>query len=113
MPIGLMVRDADRGGQRTFEAFANGDGPPLGRELELAELLSFLKAEGIRNVVWITADVHYAAAHHYDPERAAFTDFHPVLGVRRRAAQCRHVRAGAARSDLRARGAVSERGRPA
>ncbi len=27
--------------------------------------------------MWITADVHYAAAHHYDPSRAAFTDFDP------------------------------------
>ena len=24
----------------------------------------------MRNVVWITADVHYCAAHHYDPARA-------------------------------------------
>ena len=30
-----------------------------------------------RNVVWITADVHYTAAHHYSPERAAYTDFEP------------------------------------
>ena len=28
-------------------------------------------------MVWITADVHYAAAHHYDPARAAFTEFDP------------------------------------
>ena len=31
----------------------------------------------IRNVVWITGDVHYCAAHHYDPTRATFTDFDP------------------------------------
>ena len=31
----------------------------------------------VRNVVWITADVHYTAAHHYDPARAAFTEFDP------------------------------------
>jgi alkaline phosphatase D len=32
----------------------------------------------VRNVVWITGDVHYAAAHHYDPERAPrFKDFDP------------------------------------
>ena len=31
----------------------------------------------IRNVVWITGDVHYCAAHHYDPARARFTDFDP------------------------------------
>jgi alkaline phosphatase D len=27
--------------------------------------------------VWITADVHYCAAHHYDPARAQFTEFTP------------------------------------
>jgi len=50
---------------------------PLGRELEIAELLRFLRAERVRNVVWITGDVHYAAAHHYHPERARFPDFDP------------------------------------
>jgi alkaline phosphatase D len=73
MPIGLVVRD----GPGDFEALANGDGPPLGRELETADLLRFLKGERIRNVVWLTADVHYAAAHHYDPARARFADFSP------------------------------------
>ena len=74
MPIGLVVRD----GPGAFEAVANADGgPPLGRELEIADLLRYLKNESIRNVVWLTADVHYAAAHHYAPERAKFTDFAP------------------------------------
>ena len=36
-----------------------------------------MKRRGVTNVVWLTADVHYAAAHHYDPARAAFTDFEP------------------------------------
>jgi alkaline phosphatase D len=31
----------------------------------------------VRNVVWITGDVHYCAAHHYDPTRARFTQFDP------------------------------------
>ena len=56
---------------------AQGDGPPLGRELEIADLLRFIKHNGIRNVVWITADVHYCATHLYDPARAQFTDFNP------------------------------------
>ncbi|WP_435018219.1 alkaline phosphatase D family protein [Tundrisphaera sp. TA3] len=74
MPIGLILRD----GPGTCEAIANGDGgPPSGRELELADLLRFLKAQSVRNVAWLTADVHYAAAHHYAPERAKFTDFAP------------------------------------
>ena len=45
---------------------------PLGRELEIAELLSFAKRHGIKNMVWLTADVHYTAAHHYSPDRAAY-----------------------------------------
>lgn len=78
MPIGLVVGDRMRDGQPTFEAWANADGgPPAGRELELASLLAFIKRERVRNVVWVTADVHYAAAHRYAPERAAFTDFDP------------------------------------
>ncbi|MEA5617654.1 alkaline phosphatase D family protein [Cronbergia sp. UHCC 0137] len=73
MPIGLVVRD----GKTDFENFANGDGVALGRELELADLLKFIKLNNIRNVVWLTADVHYAAAHYYDPAKAQFTDFEP------------------------------------
>ncbi|WP_163647723.1 alkaline phosphatase D family protein [Modicisalibacter sp. 'Wilcox'] len=73
MPIGLNVPDGDN-----FDAVANGDdGQPLGRELELARLLKAIRDDGIRNVVWLTADVHYTAAHHYAPERAAFRQFAP------------------------------------
>ena len=74
LPLGLVVRD----GATDFEAVANGDpGAPLGRELELADLFRHLKSQLVRNVVWITADVHYCAAHHYDPVRARFTEFDP------------------------------------
>jgi alkaline phosphatase D len=74
LPLALIVRD----GPDLYEAVANGDaGVPLGRELEIADLLRHLKARRVRNVVWITADVHYCAAHHYDPARATFTDFDP------------------------------------
>jgi alkaline phosphatase D len=73
MPIGLVVPD----GRTAFEAIAQGDGEARGRELEIAELLSFLRREGIVNTVWLTADVHYTAAHHYDPSRARFQDFEP------------------------------------
>lgn len=74
MPLGLVV-----GRQPGFEeAVANGDaGAPRGRELEIAGLLETLKKRRVRNVVWITADVHYCAAHHYDPARAAFAAFDP------------------------------------
>ena len=73
LPIGLVVAD----GPNAFEAFANGDGPPLGREHEIAELLRFIRDRDIRNVMWVTGDVHYAAAHHYHPDRAQFKDFNP------------------------------------
>ena len=59
------------------DAVAQGDGPPLGREFEIADVLSFIKHAGVRNTVWITADMHYTAAHYYDPNRAAFQDFEP------------------------------------
>lgn len=72
MPIGLLVRDT-----LGFDNGANGDGPPLGRELEMAELLMRLKGAGVRNVVWLTADVHYCASHYYNPSRASFTEFDP------------------------------------
>jgi alkaline phosphatase D len=59
------------------DAVAQGDGAPVGRELEIAEILAFIKHAGIRNTVWITADMHYTAAHYYDPNRAVFQDFEP------------------------------------
>jgi len=78
MPLGLVVGDGKSAqGHDIFENSSNGNGPPLGRELEIAEILSFIKRHKIRNVVWVTADVHYAAAHYYDPSKAQFQDFDP------------------------------------
>jgi alkaline phosphatase D len=74
MPLGIVV--AHQEGRH--EAVANGDdGAARGREIEIAGLLSTLKTRGVRNVVWVTADVHYCAAHYFDPERAASKDFDP------------------------------------
>ncbi len=67
LPLGLISSDTA----------AQGDGPALGRELEIAELLTFMRQSGIRNTVWITADMHYTAAHYYDPNAAVFQDFEP------------------------------------
>jgi alkaline phosphatase D len=73
MPLGLLVPDGTE-----IEAVANGlAGAPGGREHEIAWVLSQFKRRKVRNTVWLTADVHYCAAHHYDPSRAAFTDFDP------------------------------------
>ena len=67
LPIGVVSADA----------VAQGDGPPHGREIEIAELLAFIKHAGVRNTVWITADMHYTAANYYDPNKAVFQDFEP------------------------------------
>jgi alkaline phosphatase D len=76
MPIGLVVYH-DFGRKWGSEAVAQGNGPALGRELEIADLLRFIKQNDVRNVAWITADVHYCATHLYEPGRAQFTDFEP------------------------------------
>jgi alkaline phosphatase D len=67
LPIGVISADA----------VALGNGPPRGREIEVADLLSFIKHAGVRNTVWMTADMHYTAANYYDPNRAVFQDFDP------------------------------------
>lgn len=77
MPLGLLIGDGQRDGVPAYEAWANGPGTPLGRELELADILSFIRQHDIRDVLWITADVHYAAAHRYDPAVAEFKSFLP------------------------------------
>jgi alkaline phosphatase D len=76
MPLSIIVYD-DATNKKGSEAFAQGDGPPRGRELEIADLLRFIKTAGVVNTVWLTADVHYAAAHYYDPNKAQFQDFEP------------------------------------
>jgi alkaline phosphatase D len=74
MPLGIVVPD----GAANFEAVAQGDpGAPLGRELQIAELLRHIKHARITGTVWLTADVHYTSAQHYDPSRAAFKCFAP------------------------------------
>jgi alkaline phosphatase D len=75
LPLGLVVPDPETGG---LEGVAQGDGSvPLGRELEFTDILQTAHRRGVQNIVLLTADVHYAAAHHYDPARAAIQDFTP------------------------------------
>ncbi|MGH8570461.1 MAG: alkaline phosphatase D family protein, partial [Gammaproteobacteria bacterium] len=73
------------GGSTDRDAWGQGDARVLGREVQLGELLKFIKDEGIKNVIFITADVHFAAAVFYDPARAQFGDFAPfwefVIGL--------------------------------
>ncbi|MEJ4099479.1 alkaline phosphatase D family protein [Corynebacterium mastitidis] len=73
LPLGIVVPDGKSGNQ---EGVANGGpGAPVGRESEIARVLHAIRE--VRNVVWLTADVHYTAAHHYHPDRAAFQEFSP------------------------------------
>jgi len=66
-PIGYVVNTT---------GIEHADGP-RGRGVEIAELLAFIKHAGVCNTLWITADLHYTAAHYYDPNRAVFQDFEP------------------------------------
>ncbi len=78
LPLGIVVPD----GPVDQESLSNRDpGAPLGKELEIASVLQAFKRNRVRNVLWITADVHYCAAHHYDPARAGFTDFDPFWEI--------------------------------
>ena len=74
LPLGIVVPD----GAAAQEGVAQGDpGVPKGRELEFAEVLRSAHRAGVSGIVFLTADVHYTAAHHYDPARAAVQDFTP------------------------------------
>ncbi len=83
---------------------------PRGARSEIADLLSFIKHAAYQNVVWLTADMHYTAAHHYDPEPRGVPGFRAVLGIRLRPAACRHLGPGAARQHLWAAGALFQKG---
>ena len=74
MPIGLVVAD---GATRLRGRRPGRPRPaprPRARDRKLA---AEAEAASVRNVVFVTGDVHYAAAHHYDPARARFTEFLP------------------------------------
>ncbi len=73
VPIGLVLPH----GEGAQDGFGNGDGPPLGRELEIASLLSACRAAGVKNLLFLAADVHYAALHAFHPDRAVYKDFFP------------------------------------
>ncbi len=74
LPLGLVVPD----GAAAQEGVAQGDpGAPKGRELEFAEVLQSAHRAGVTGIVFLTADVHYTQANHYDPARAAIQDFTP------------------------------------
>jgi len=72
-PLALMIGSRDRG----FDGFSSGSNGATGRELEIQSLLRHLYRDRVQGVVWLSADVHYAAAHHFHPERAQIGQFTP------------------------------------
>lgn len=58
------------GGDGDWDAWGQGDNRILGREVQLAALLAFIRREGIANVLFISSDVHFAAAIRAEPARA-------------------------------------------
>ena len=77
--------------------------------LEFAEVLRSAHRAGVSGIVLLTADVHYTAAHHYDPARAAVAGLHAVLGVRLRPGPRRGVRPERAGRHVRPAGGVRAR----
>lgn len=65
-PLALIIPDGDEPGAPQ-EGWSNSAGPPRGRERELARVLAELQRRQVDGVVWLTADVHYAAAHFFQP----------------------------------------------
>src|ERR1700751_2294368 len=76
MPLSLIVWD-DATNKKGSEAFAQGNGPARGCELEIAEILRFIKTAPIKNTGWLTADGHYAADPYFNPDKAQFQEFEP------------------------------------
>lgn len=72
-PLALIIGS----GGRNYDGISSGGREPNGRELELRDLLSFIHEHRIRNVIWISADVHYAAAHYFHPSQAVYQQFLP------------------------------------
>ncbi len=71
-PLGIIVNDGDG-----FDGVANDQKKVVGREVQFAEILKFIKDEAIKNVVFLTSDVHFPAVISYDPAKAEFSDFTP------------------------------------
>ena len=77
MPLGIIIWNdaANKKGARPSPTANRA--LRSGASSEIADLLRYIKNARIDNTVWLTADVHYTAAHYYNPEKAAFQDFNP------------------------------------
>ena len=76
MPIGLLVcDDGEAAGRR--EPRQGQTARRSAASSRWRTCLRFIRDTDIANVVWLTADVHYTAAHYYDPNQARFQEFAP------------------------------------
>ncbi len=73
MPLGISTREEGK----ISDNATNGRGVPLGRELEIADILRYVQQAGVHDIVWLTADLHYATATHYGPTEGVYKDFDP------------------------------------
>lgn len=60
------------------DGWANAEGP-TGFERELLEITKFILDNKIRNVVWLSGDMHLADAIQYDPDRDGVVDFYEFV----------------------------------
>ncbi len=67
----VPVNGSDQIGGSAARSVQNADGRSndlscpghSGREHGIADLLGFIKRNGVKNLVWVTADVHYTAGY--------------------------------------------------
>ncbi len=69
--------ERDPQGHYYRDSWANGaDNNPYGYERELREIVDFLRARKIRNVLFLSGDHHYSNLYAFDPDGDGTVDFH-------------------------------------
>ena len=100
-------RSSSRDGPAVYEAVANGDpGRRSGASSRSPTCCASSASAGSATSSGSPRDVHYCAAHHYDPARARFTEFDPFWEFVAGPLQRRHVRPEHARRHVRPGGEV-------
>ena len=107
MPLSIIVYD-DAANKKGSEAVAQGDGPPRGRELEIADLLRFIKTfrRGQHGVADRRRALHRRAL--LQSRQGAIPGVRSVLGIRLRPAACRHLWPERTRQHLWPRGEIHQ-----
>ena len=77
MPLGLIVYDDGRRQDAAPRRSPRATAPPSAASSRSPTCCASSAATTSATSVWLTADVHYCAAHYYDPNKAQFQDFEP------------------------------------